>query len=215
MPGSLPGSACAPAPHPLTWVDMTSRDPKGGARGLCRSLQRRGFPALLAVVGFLYPGVPDVAWAGTPVVAVRATADPRPDGLVKAVGDRKFLGNDIYSVTGAGQSRTCSVKSGRRVAFLVRAQNDSSASDGIVITGRSGSRHFRVRYYQDSSNVTAEVTGSGLVLPSLAPGDWSDISVKVKARGKAGLALSVWVSASSETTRGIQDIVLATVEIRR
>lgn len=110
---------------------------------------------------------------GAPVA--RADAEAR---MVPAGGWRK---RRLYNASADGQTVYADVRRGTRGRFDVRVTNDGAVPAAFLVTG-PGSAGGKTRSYQvldNKRNVTAEVGGSGLVTPVLAPGETFVVRVKV------------------------------------
>jgi uncharacterized protein YkwD len=139
----------------------------------------------------------------------------RPDALIRLPGQSAYSGNNVYNLTGAGQSRTANVGARGLTRFYVQVQNDSRRADDISVYGTSESSRFAVRYYLGSRHVSPLVKAGRLVLSNMAPGATRALTVEVEAIAGAprGSERKIVVSARSESDADKRDNVTATVKI--
>ena len=133
-----------------------------------------------------------VRWPQSPASAGTQTADAAPpppatrkaDTQIKNSGDSSYLGDNIYSTDGAGQTKSQSVRAGRSVTYDFLVQNDGSASDSFTVRGDGSSTVFTVKYYTGLSggtDITAAVTGGTYAVNALAPGSSQVIRAVITA----------------------------------
>jgi hypothetical protein len=94
----------------------------------------------------------------------------RPDARVGTDAGGPFTGNNIYSATGSGESKSISVKRGHSGKLFVDVQNDGLTAASLAVTGPHGSHGFDLHYFQGASNVTAQVLSGTFSTGSLQPG---------------------------------------------
>ena len=83
-----------------------------------------------------------------------APAAGRPD---RPTHDGPFAGDDVYSATAAGETKTISVARGQAGTLYVSIQNDGLFADAFKIKGTGAARGFTVSYFKGTTNVTAKV----------------------------------------------------------
>ena len=92
-------------------------------------------------------------------------------------------GDNLYNGSGAGQSVTLRSKRNRPVRFYFDIENDSDTVDSLLLRATRGNRYFRTTYTQLTvSSVSGSITGSGLTLVDLDPGESASFLAKVKPR---------------------------------
>ena len=112
-------------------------------------------------------------WART------SSAARQPDGRIR-LGTAAFGGQDVYNLTGAGQSRVGAAARGRTVSFGISIQNDGSSSGAFRVkaTGAAASG-YKVRYTKGTTDITSAVVAGTWQTNSLAPGAATLITAKV------------------------------------
>ena len=135
------------------------------------------------------------------------------DALIKGSGDTWYVGEGIYDLTGAAQTKVVKIARGATATFDVQFQNDSFADDTVVVTGAGNSTGFKVTYLDGATNVTAQVTSAGYSMPI---NSWNSdsIQVKVKATRTAAGSISRLVTATSQAAAAVKDAVLANVKVK-
>jgi alpha-tubulin suppressor-like RCC1 family protein len=135
----------------------------------------------------------------------------RPDALVRA-GKKAFVGNNIYNTAGTNQTRTTTVKKGKKATFTVRAQNDGNTADTLRVKGTKSTKTFTITYRAGTTNITKAVVAGTYRTPSLAPGAHRDITVTIapakKATKNKKTTAKVTLTSSSDATK--TDTVKAT-----
>ena len=149
------------------------------------------------------------------VAGAQPAPDPRPDALIRTPSQASFSGNNIYNLTGGGQSRSAQVGPRGLTRFYVQIQNDRQADDDIRVVGTPESGAFAVRYYLGSRQVSPLVKAGTLVFSGMAPGAHRTLTVEVEAKAGAapGSQRKVVVSARSVTDGEARDNVTATVKL--
>jgi uncharacterized membrane protein len=139
----------------------------------------------------------------------------QPDGLL-AHGSGAFVGNGVYSSTGAGETVAVNSPRGKTVTFRWKVQNDGALSDRIAFKGAGSSNGFSLTFLLGTSNVTKAVV-AGTYTKSLAPGASLTITVTIKVAATAtiGAVRSELLNASSTIQPAAKDKVLAQVTVTR
>lgn len=144
----------------------------------------------------------------------------RPDTMIRKKSASAYLGNNVYNVTGAGQTAGVRKKRSRTATFVLRVQNDGSAVDSFTLKGTGSRTGFAVRYLAGASgttNITTAVKNGTYRLANLAAGQsrYVRLVVKVKAGARRGAIRSWLVLASSTHNSARRDAAKATVRVRR
>ncbi len=131
-----------------------------------------------------------------------AVPTSRPDAQIRAPWGATF-GNDIYNDT--AQHQSLGDWGHHHRTFIVRIENDASASDTYAVTGDGSTSAFRVRYVLDGTVVTKQVTSGTLSIGPLAPG--AVVKFKLQIFVRAGtpsgdtLHRGVRISSTVDPTR--------------
>lgn len=139
--------------------------------------------------------------------------------MIENKGDAGYIGQGIYNLTGAGQTKTQTVPPATTAINNLEVANAGNASDSIQIKGANGSSTCQVRYYDTANSggtdITSQVTGSGWIIGSLASGGTRAFRVEVTpASTVAGsVAYSVKVTASSMGQPTAQDAAVASTTV--
>lgn len=136
----------------------------------------------------------------------------RPDAMI-ARGTGRFLGDDVYGTDGTGQTKRGSVLARGSVTFTVRAENDGTATDDLVVKGSRSTDRFRVTYRVDGDDVTAAVNAGTYQFDAVPPTASRAMTVTVKARAgtprRASFNARIRVSSPHDLTQ--RDAVVASV----
>jgi hypothetical protein len=156
------------------------------------------------------------------VIVLGASAPPppvrQPDNLVKASGDASYLGEGIFNITAAGQTRSVTVKPGGAATFIVEVQNDGSATDSFTLAGTNSTSALSVKYYTGSSggtNITPGVTAGTYTIPNLAAGGSTLFHFTVTAARKtaSGTSNGFLVTTTSQGNPAAKDAVEGLVTV--
>jgi len=132
----------------------------------------------------------------------------RPDAIVRAGGDE--AGRDHYSAHGAGQVLSRRVTVGERQVFRLTFIAKSTLSERLRVSGCAGHDGFGVVYRRTSGrDVTAAVTGAGLVSRRLIVGDRVRLRLAVRVTAHHATDVFTCEIASANPTR--VDAVVAAV----
>jgi len=156
------------------------------------------------------------------VIAFGTSAPPppvlQPDAQIKASGDASYIGDDVYSSDGSGETRSINVKAGSSGTFLINVQNDGSATDSFTLKGAGSSSPFAVKYYSGTSggtDITSLVTAGTYKISSVTPTASQAIRMVVTVARKAasGISKGFLVTATSVADMTKQDAVKASVTV--
>jgi hypothetical protein len=131
----------------------------------------------------------------------------RPDALVRRDLPVAFTGNNKYYP--AAQQVTVSVGPGSTLKFRVRFEADGDNVDSFRVKGTAGSGYFTVGYTAGPYPVTSQMTGAGLTMSNVAPGQFRDVVVTMKTASNAphGATKTVDVSVRSISAPQVVDQV--------
>jgi len=124
---------------------------------------------------------------GLPVSASAQEGAPpyRPDGVLRRYSESASVGDSIYNRTSSGQTRVSFVTALGRARFVVRAENDGSATDDIVIRGARNTDRFGIRYFVGGQEVSARVRAGVFRFRDVPPGGRGVLVVEVTAKAAA------------------------------
>ena len=109
----------------------------------------------------------------------------RPDALVGKTQAGVFNGSHIYAADASTPQMMRYGGVGRYALrkFWVQSINRSSDLASITFTGQStGTAAMAVSYWHGGQDVTSAVTGSGLVVPDVRPGNFALLQIRIKAQ---------------------------------
>jgi uncharacterized membrane protein len=152
-------------------------------------------------------------------VDIRFTPDPdggtayRPDARIRLGTSGAFVGNDVYSTNGTGQSRTGKGARGATITFGLSLQNDATRADriGLKATG-AASAGYSVRYFKGTTDITAAVIAGSWKSGVLDPGKTVLVTVKVKVKSTAAAGSKVvrTLTARSDADGSVKDVAKIT-----
>ena len=146
----------------------------------------------------------------------QSLAPYRPDALIKLPSSSSFTGDGTYNATGAGQSASKKVRTGRTATFNLRVQDDGNLDDTATVKGCATASGLTPTYMDGATNVTTQVLAGAYPTGPLAPGATKDLVLKVKASTKAkhGASLACLITATSVGDGTKKDAVKATVTVK-
>jgi hypothetical protein len=161
-------------------------------------------------------GGASVGTPGTATISI-GVSDQRPDVWVSLSATSGFVGNNVYNTTGAGQSKTATVRRGHGRDFYVRIYNDGTVPLTLTIRGTRPPAGAWATYWLGSTNVTSAVTGTGRKLTGLARAGYRLLRVRIAVTrtAKIGALLGVRLTASWTGDRVVKDAVNATAKVTR
>lgn len=139
-----------------------------------------------------------------------------PDLKIRTVMS-KYIGMNIYNLSGAGQTVMQRVRYGNDALYFIQIENDGTKLDNLVITGPKGGNGWTVTYYTlDNKDITDQVTGDGWVLPGKTRQASATLLVKVTPNSGAsrGSSLTLPVTASSDSNPLEKDVVKAVTRVQ-
>jgi hypothetical protein len=145
--------------------------------------------------------------------AIGSRTIQRPDARIGTGAGGPFVGNNVYSAAGAGESKTISVARGHSGTLYVDIQNDGLSADTIKITGSGSAQGFTATYFRGAANVTSQVLAGTFSTGSLAPAAHVTIKVVIKVASGSAASRTFLISARSlpgVTVDAVKAIVNAT-----
>ena len=124
----------------------------------------------------------------------------RPDARIGTYLAGPFAGNNVYSATGAGESKTISAARGHSGTLFADIQNDGLTADTFHVKGTGTAKGFTVTYFRGATNVTTQVKAGTFSTGSLAPGAHVTLKMVVKLSAASAATGSFLVKATSPGT---------------
>jgi hypothetical protein len=145
----------------------------------------------------------------------------RPDALIRPATGGALLGNDVYDLTGLGQSTATTAARGASRVFQVRIENDGSVPEAYTVKGSAAaSSAFTVTYLKGATgtvDVTAAVLAGTYATPVMARG--AAVLIRLRVQVKTGAPLkavqSTLVSIASISRPTSRDVVVAAVTVKK
>jgi hypothetical protein len=153
------------------------------------------------------------------VIAFNTGAPPppvyKPDNLIKVSGG-SFVGANVFSTDGTGETASLSVKAGSSGTYIVNTQNDGSVSDSFTLKGTGPSGPFTVKYYSGASggtDITSAVTAGTYKYSNVAPGSSQTLRLVVTVARKTAVGTNqgFLVTATSTSNPAKSDAAKASV----
>jgi len=135
------------------------------------------------------------------------------DAMIRNVGDEDYVGENIYSLNGSGQTTGQWTSPGRAVEYEVRVKNNAPVSQGVTVKGPGSDDNWNVTYWDEQNvDITEEVSGTGWTIAALAAGGSRVVKVSVvpNGAGAVGVAKDVLVTALVTADQLQKDGVKAT-----
>lgn len=121
-------------------------------------------------------------------------------------------GNDIHSLSGAGQRLNIRSKGSRKARFFIYAENDGNLTRNIRVSKRGKFRGVKPKFFVltgGRSNVTGAIKTSGAVLPGIAPDRGVLIVAKLKPKTSGPRRPKVSLQGADTVSGTIEDLVQA------
>jgi len=125
-------------------------------------------------------------------------------------------GDNLYNLTGAGQTQIVRVRAGGTKSAYVGVQNDGGKSDRFLIRGTRRARGFKVKYFGPSGNVTTSIIAGSLDTGTIGIGGIIYlIRVKLKADStSSGTPRKLSFLATSQADPSAHDQAVISARIR-
>ncbi|MHB1459297.1 MAG: hypothetical protein ACYC0V_20495, partial [Armatimonadota bacterium] len=113
--------------------------------------------------------------------ATTCVASNKPDLLIKSGTESSYTGAGIFNTDGTDQTKSQYASAGQKVIYAFRVRNAGNLGDSFTITGPAGGSGWSIKYYDLTTNVdvTSQVTGSGWISGTIAPGIDKGVYAKV------------------------------------
>jgi len=133
----------------------------------------------------------------------------RPDVRIAASANGPFTGDNVYSATAAGESKSISITHGHKGTLYVDFQNDGLVAANYEVKGAGGSNGFSVSYFSGTVNITSRVLAGNYDTGELAPGAHRTIKVVIDAPSTSGKMATFRVTATTAIGGTLTDAVKA------
>ena len=135
----------------------------------------------------------------------------QPDLWMRNPSDAAYIGDNVYSADGLTQQRAQTVDRGSTATYLLRVQNDGSATDTFLVKSAAAPAGWSVKYLTIAGavDVTGSVTGGGWSTGALAVGAvHSGLYVKVTPSPSLpiGSSLTLLPTATSTASATFKDV---------
>ena len=155
-------------------------------------------------------------WDMLEAVPMGTVVAARPDATIKRAGDAAALGNNIYNLTGAGQTRTLTTGANTSRTYVVKVWNDAATADSFLIKGLGSVTGFTVRYLMGPSgttDITAAVIAGTYRMANVAAGGGRVLRLIVTLGASVPpAAVRDWlITATSQRDATARDAVLARI----
>jgi hypothetical protein len=150
--------------------------------------------------------------AGGDTLAQEAASHPilQPDARIGTAASGPFLGNNVYSASAQGESKTISVARGSSGVLFANIQNDGLTADDLKVVGPTGSAGYAVHYFDGPTDVTSQVSAGTFSTGTLAPGASVTLKIVVHLSATSANQGSFLIQARSKPGAS-PDAVRATV----
>ena len=143
----------------------------------------------------------------------------RADLLIRRDDQSSYGGNNVYNLTGAGQTRSEAVRRGGRAVFYVRVTNDGSVTDTYRVRARNSSVGWvTVKYVVDGTDRTPAVAGTGVVTDTILPqylmpdaGVTVKVVVTMSATAPPSAGAEIEITGTSQNDRDRKDTVVVRI----
>jgi hypothetical protein len=119
-------------------------------------------------------------------------------------------GDNLYNLSGAGQSGRLTLKRARKGNLHFSVENDGDATDDLIVRGSRASRKFKfIRYFRltgGRANITAAAIKAGYTRADVNPGEVTAFQVQAKANGKTRATQTLRIGAKSASDARAGDL---------
>jgi hypothetical protein len=136
----------------------------------------------------------------------------RPDARIGTSFSGPFVGNDVYSSTAAGETKTISVARGNTRTLFLNLQHDGIIDEVATPEATGSATGFSVKYFFGNEDVTSQIKNGGLGFGFSQPGDSFTIRMVVKLSKTSANVGSFLVKLKSQPGGPAPDAVRAIVK---
>jgi len=143
----------------------------------------------------------------------------KPDAAIRTGAESEYSGDNVYSTTGAGQTKTQLANTATAALYYVNVQNDGNVAEAIKLKSSAAPSGWTLKYFNNETNaeITSAIIGSsGWNTAVLAPGATQVLRLEVKPSSSVagGVKSNVTLTATSTGNTTIKDVVIATTEVQ-
>lgn len=139
------------------------------------------------------------AGGDTQAHSLAAYALRQPDNWISLDSSSQFVGNGVYSMTGAGEARTVSIRRGRLGHVYIKIQNDGLVAASFKVKATGGAKGIKADYYRSGTNVTPAVRAGTYATGSIAPRATIVLSVRIRVNNVSAAGTTFVVKTRSVT----------------
>jgi dipeptidyl aminopeptidase/acylaminoacyl peptidase len=142
----------------------------------------------------------------------------QPDGRIKLSGQSSYVGDNVYNLTGTGQTVTAKSATGTSTTWVINDQNDGGSIDSFLLKGPGNRTGFTVHYFAGTTgttDITTAVVNGTYQLTNIPFG--SARTVRIVVHVKAGVPVDTirsWLVVATSTGDATkQDAVKARIRV--
>lgn len=132
----------------------------------------------------------------------------QPDLLVRRDYDLRFVGDNIYSLTGVGQAKAQEVEPDKPAVYFLLLANDGASDDSFTLTSSLPDPGWTVRFLDapvEGEDISDQVFGSGWRTPVLRLNETRELRVEVigssEVQGVSLCRLSIRATSTTDPTK--------------
>jgi hypothetical protein len=139
----------------------------------------------------------------------------QPDNQIKNSVETSYIGDNIYNLTGVGQTKSQTIAPNNTAIYHVKIENDGNGQDGFTVISQIPSDlGWDVQYFDaltGGNNITAQVTSTGWGTGGLNPGQSREIRIEVTpdVTVPSGSSLHSYLMSTSQNDGTKKDVVKA------
>jgi hypothetical protein len=141
---------------------------------------------------------------------IAAYALTQPDARIGRREAGPFIGNNVYSPTGVGESRAVSIRRGHKATVFVSIENDGLVAAAYTVKGTGAARGITVQYHRGATNITAGVRAGTYSSGAIAAGNSVVLRMDVTA-AKTSAATATFLVRLASIAGTTPDAVRAVV----
>jgi hypothetical protein len=174
-----------------------------------------GHPVALGITGGkVYAGGNFTSAGGDHYASyLAAYALRQPDAAIGATAHGHFVGNNVYSSTGAGEVHKVTLNAGERATSYVRIQNDGLVPASFTIRGTGGGNGIHLRYFNGAKNVTSAVRGGTYATGTIAARSSVSLRVEIES-SKTHTGTTTFLTVVHSQSATTPDAVRLTVKVK-
>jgi hypothetical protein len=150
------------------------------------------------------------AGGDTRAQSLAAFALTQPDARVSRRVAGPFIGNNVYSPTGAGEARAVSIRRGHKATIYVSIENDGLVAAAFTVKGSGAARGIDVQFYRGATKITSAVKAGTYSTGAIAARNNVEVRMVVTV-AKASAASATFVVRLASVAGTTPDAVRAVV----